>query len=166
MLKKQGSNICFAFIVILLALVPVMFSAGLMNSSTVLFLGKCIAFAVVAMGLDLIWGYTGILSLGHGLYFALGGYAMAMYLKLQSTGGKITDFMHTGGLEELPLVWKPFLNLPLSIVMIILVELIVYDYVIERVFLVDNLLIVVKELVIEFELFYSFKFILFLFVCF
>lgn len=125
MLKKQGSNICFAFIVILLALVPVMFSAGLMNSSTVLFLGKCIAFAVVAMGLDLIWGYTGILSLGHGLYFALGGYAMAMYLKLQSTGGKITDFMHTGGLEELPLVWKPFLNLPLSIVMIILVPAVV-----------------------------------------
>lgn len=121
LLKKQGGNICFGVIVLLLALIPLIFSAGFMNSSTVLFLGKCISFAIVAMGLDLIWGYTGILSLGHGLYFALGGYAMAMYLKLQSTGGKITDFMHTGGLDELPLIWKPFLDLPLSIVMIILV---------------------------------------------
>lgn len=121
LLKKQGGNICFGVIVLLLALIPLIFSAGFMNSSTVLFLGKCISFAIVAMGLDLIWGYTGILSLGHGLYFALGGYAMAMYLKLQSTGGKITDFMHTGGLDELPLIWKPFLDLPLSIVMILLV---------------------------------------------
>lgn len=125
LLKKQGGNICFGVIVLLLALIPLIFSAGFMNSSTVLFLGKCISFAIVAMGLDLIWGYTGILSLGHGLYFALGGYAMAMYLKLQSTGGKITDFMHTGGLDELPLIWKPFLNLPLSIVMIILVPAVV-----------------------------------------
>lgn len=125
LLKKQGGNICFGVIVFLLALIPLIFSAGFMNSSTVLFLGKCISFAIVAMGLDLIWGYTGILSLGHGLYFALGGYAMAMYLKLQSTGGKITDFMHTGGLDELPLIWKPFLNLPLSIVMIILVPAVV-----------------------------------------
>ena len=125
LLKKQGGNICFGVIVLLLALIPLIFSAGFMNSSTVLFLGKCISFAIVAMGLDLIWGYTGILSLGHGLYFALGGYAMAMYLKMQSTGGKITDFMHTGGLDELPLIWKPFLDLPLSIVMIILVPAVV-----------------------------------------
>lgn len=125
LVKSQGSNLVFALIVIVLALMPLLFSMGLMNSSTVLFLGKCIAFAIVAMGLDMIWGYTGILSLGHGLYFALGGYAMAMYLKLQSTGGKITDFMHTGGLEELPAMWKPFLNLPLSILMIFLVPAVV-----------------------------------------
>ncbi|MGN1423626.1 MAG: urea ABC transporter permease subunit UrtC, partial [Oscillospiraceae bacterium] len=89
--KKQGSNICFAVIVILLGLMPVLMMTGAMNTSMVLFLGKCIAFAIVAIGLDLIWGYTGILSLGHGLYFSLGGYCMAMYLKLQETGGQITD---------------------------------------------------------------------------
>ncbi len=125
LIKKQGSNICFGVIAVVLAVMPLMYSAGLMNSSTVLFLGKCTAFAIAAMGIDLIWGYTGILSLGHGLYFALGGYAMAMYLKLQSTGGKITDFMHTGGLTELPLAWKPFLNLPLSLIMIIVVPAVV-----------------------------------------
>lgn len=126
LIKKQGSNLCFAVIVIILALMPVFLNAGLLSGgSTVLFLGKCIAFAIVAMGLDLIWGYTGILSLGHGLYFALGGYAMAMYLKLQSTGGQITDFMHIGGLEELPLIWRPFKSLPLSILMMVLVPALV-----------------------------------------
>lgn len=121
LVKKQGSNICFAVIVILIALMPVLMNSGLISTSMVLFLGKCIAFAVVAIGLDLIWGYTGILSLGHGLYFALGGYCMAMYLKLQETGGKITDFMQIGGLDELPLIWRPFQYLPLTLIMIVAV---------------------------------------------
>lgn len=126
LIKKQGDNICFAFIILILAAMPLMLSAGMLNgSSTVLFLGKCIAFAVVAIGLDLIWGYTGILSLGHGLYFALGGYCMAMYLKLQQTGGQITDFMHIGGIETLPLVWRPFRYLPLTLIMIVAVPAIV-----------------------------------------
>lgn len=121
-LKKNGSHVCFGIIVLILALMPLLLNLGLLSgSSTVSFLGKCIAFAIVAMGLDLIWGYTGILSLGHGLYFALGGYAMAMYLKLKETGGGITDFMHVGGLEELPLVWRPFNYLPLTIILIVLV---------------------------------------------
>ncbi len=122
LIKKQGSNICFAVIVIILACMPILLNAGILNgSSTVLFLGKCIAFAIVAMGLDLIWGYTGILSLGHGIYFALGGYGMAMYLKLQETGGKITDFMHIGGLTELPLIWKPFNSPILTFILILAV---------------------------------------------
>lgn len=126
LIKKQGSNICFGVIVIILACMPLLLNAGVLSgSSTVLFLGKCISFAIVAMGLDLIWGYTGILSLGHGLYFALGGYCMAMYLKLQETGGKITDFMHVGGLTELPLVWKPFNSLILSVILIIAVPAVV-----------------------------------------
>lgn len=123
-MKKQ--NICFTIIVLILAAMPILLQLGFITaSSTVLFVGKCIAFAIVAMGLDLIWGYTGILSLGHGLYFALGGYAMAMYLKLQATGGKITDFMHIGGLTELPIIWKPFLNLPLSIIMIFVIPAVI-----------------------------------------
>jgi urea transport system permease protein len=44
-------------------------------------LGRFLALSIVALGIDLIWGYTGILSLGHGIFFALGGYALAMYLK-------------------------------------------------------------------------------------
>ncbi len=125
-LKKQGCNICFAVIILILALVPPMLSLGIISSSSfVLFLGKCIAFSIVAIGLDLIWGYTGILSLGHGLYFALGGYAMAMYLKLQATGGNITSFMQTGGMTELPLIWKPFLSAPASMLLVILVPAVI-----------------------------------------
>ena len=119
--KKNGYNICFSVLVIILALMPVLMMSGVVKSTTVLFLGKCIAFAIVAIGLDLIWGYTGILSLGHGLYFCLGAYGMGMYLKLQATGGGITDFMQIGGLTELPLIWKPFLTMPGTIIMIFLV---------------------------------------------
>ncbi len=124
-LKKNGSNICFTIIVLILAILPLCLMNGLVKSTTVLFLGKCIAFAIVAIGLDLIWGYTGILSLGHGLYFCLGGYGMGMYLKMVATGGKITDFMQVGGLTELPLIWKPFRSLPLTFILIILIPLLV-----------------------------------------
>ena len=115
-LGKTGKHICFAAIIIALVLTSI-----LSEGPIVIFLGKCIAFAIVAIGLDLIWGYTGILSLGHGLYFALGGYAMAMYLKMQATGGALTEFMRTGGFTELPLIWKPFLSAPLSFILIIVV---------------------------------------------
>lgn len=122
LMKKQGSNICFAVIATALACAPLMLNAGILSSaSIVLFLGKCIAFAIVAIGIDMIWGYTGILSLGHGLYFSLGGYCMAMYLKLKETGGGITDFMHIGGMTKLPLVWRPFNSFPLTILLIMVV---------------------------------------------
>jgi urea transport system permease protein len=118
-LIKQGRNICFFAIVAALAVMPLLLLQGLTEAPLIIFLGKCIAFAIVAIGLDLIWGYAGILSLGHGLYFALGGYAMAMYLKMQATNGAITEFMRTGGFSELPLIWKPFLSFPLSMLLLI-----------------------------------------------
>jgi len=71
-------------------------------------LAKFLALAIVALGLDLIWGYTGILSLGHGVFFGLGAYAMAMHLKLVAAGGKLPDFMSWSGLPSLPWFWKPF----------------------------------------------------------
>jgi urea transport system permease protein len=119
--KKHEHNIYFAVIMVVLAVMPILLAAGVVGAPIIIFLGKCIAFAIVAIGLDLIWGYTGILSLGHGLYFALGGYAMAMYLKMQATGGQITEFMHTGGLSKLPLIWKPFLSMPLALFLMIAV---------------------------------------------
>ncbi|VTP67969.1 leucine/isoleucine/valine transporter permease subunit [Leclercia adecarboxylata] len=48
--------------------------------------GKILCYAIVAVALDLVWGYAGMLSLGHGLFFALGGYAMGMYLMRQAAG--------------------------------------------------------------------------------
>ena len=71
-------------------------------------LGKFLTFAIVAVGLDLIWGYGGMLSLGQGLFFGLGAYGFAMYLKLQASDGKLPDFMFWSGLKELPWFWAPF----------------------------------------------------------
>ncbi len=75
-------------------------------------LGKFCCFAILALGLNLAWGYTGILSLGQGVYFGLGGYCMAMYLILKvgasgHYGSVIPDFMVWNGLTELPWFWKP-----------------------------------------------------------
>lgn len=116
-LKGKGNHLCFLIIVVLLACSPLLVS----STSMLQFLGKCMCYSIVAIALDLIWGYTGMLSLGHGIYFCLGGYAMAMYLRLRDNGGTITEFMQTGGLKELPLFWKPFLNLPVSFLMILLI---------------------------------------------
>lgn len=102
-------NLVFLLITGILCGMPWFYKMELISSSSfVLFIGKCIAFSIVAIAIDLIWGYTGILSLGHGLYFSLGGYAMAMYLKLVATEGQLTDFMRIGGLTELPAIWKMF----------------------------------------------------------
>jgi urea transport system permease protein len=71
-------------------------------------LAKFLTFAIIAVGLDLIWGYGGMLSLGQAVFFGLGGYAMAMYLKLVAAGDRIPDFMNWSGLETLPWFWVPF----------------------------------------------------------
>lgn len=79
-------------------------------------LGKFLLFAVLAVSIDLIWGYAGILSLGHGLFFALGGYAVALSLKLQvGTQGTfhsvLPDFMTWNGLTAVPFWEAPLRNI-------------------------------------------------------
>jgi urea transport system permease protein len=71
-------------------------------------LGKFLCFAIVALSLDLIWGYGGMLSLGHGFFFGLGAYAVAMHMKLEDAAGGLPDFMAWSGLRALPWFWVPF----------------------------------------------------------
>ena len=74
-------------------------------------LAKFLTFAIVALGVDLLWGYTGMLSLGHGVFFGLGAYCWAMYLKLEAAaaaGESMPDFMVWSGLKALPAFWQPF----------------------------------------------------------
>jgi urea transport system permease protein len=72
-------------------------------------LAKYLCFAIIAVGIAIAWGNGGMLVLGQGLFFGLGGYSMAMYLKLQEAGSAgLPDFMTWSGVEKLPLVWKPF----------------------------------------------------------
>jgi urea transport system permease protein len=88
-------------------------------------LARFLSLAIVALGIDLIWGYTGILSLGHGLFFALGGYSLAMYLQLQIPDGQLPDFFMLYGVTELPAFWKPFHSLPFTLFSIVLLPAIV-----------------------------------------
>ncbi|WP_369650984.1 MULTISPECIES: urea ABC transporter permease subunit UrtC [unclassified Variovorax] len=91
--------------------------------------GKYLTYAFVAVGLVMVWGYGGVLSLGQGVFFGIGGYAMAMFLKLeasdpvttkiQSTPG-IPDFMDWNQITELPALWLPFKSLPLSLALVVL----------------------------------------------
>ena len=74
-------------------------------------LGRFLSLAIVALGIDLIWGFTGLLSLGQGIFFALGGYGVAMYLQLNSSGdlpNGIPEFFSLYGVDRLPAFWEPF----------------------------------------------------------
>jgi urea transport system permease protein len=92
--------------------------------------GKYLTYAFVAVGLVMVWGYGGILSLGQGVFFGLGGYAMAMFLKLeasdpittkiQSTPG-IPDFMDWNQITALPAFWVPFRHLPFALLAVVAV---------------------------------------------
>jgi urea transport system permease protein len=90
-------------------------------------LGKYLCYALLAVSVDLIWGYCGILSLGHGAFFALGGYAMGMYLMRQiGTRGvyanpELPDFMVFLNWKEMPWYWQGFEYFPFAMLMVILV---------------------------------------------
>jgi urea transport system permease protein len=71
-------------------------------------LGRFLTYAIVAVGLDLIWGYTGMLSLGQGLFFGLGAYCFGMYLNLETAGTRLPEFMGLYGVTTLPVIWQPF----------------------------------------------------------
>ena len=96
-------------------------------SYVVALLGKYICYAILALALDLVWGYCGILSLGHGAFFALGGYAMGMYLMRQiGTRGVyahpvLPDFMVFLNWKELPWYWWGFQSFPFAMAMVVLV---------------------------------------------
>ena len=98
-----------------LALFPAEGSALRVPEHLVPLLGKFLCFALVAIAVDLIWGYTGILSLGHSVFFALGGYAMGMHL-MRVIGGEgvyrseLPDFMVFLDYKELPWFWYGFDN--------------------------------------------------------
>ncbi|WP_189091722.1 urea ABC transporter permease subunit UrtC [Deinococcus ruber] len=84
-------------------------------------LGRVLALSIAALGICVVWGRTGILSLGQGLFFGLGGYALAMHLKLAATAkGELPDFMVYNGVENLPWFWKPFASAPFALAMVLI----------------------------------------------
>ncbi|MDH5257912.1 MAG: urea ABC transporter permease subunit UrtC [Gammaproteobacteria bacterium] len=97
------------------------------STYTVTLLGKYLTFALLAVAADLVWGYLGILSLGHGAFFALGGYAMGMYLMRQIGdrgvygNAELPDFMVFLNWTELPWFWYGFDQFWFAVIMVLLV---------------------------------------------
>jgi urea transport system permease protein len=106
-----------AIALILIFIMPMVLTGFRLN-----LLGRFLALAIVALGIDLIWGFTGLLSLGHGIFFALGGYAFAMYLELNTLGdGQLPEFFGLYGVTELPWFWQPFNSFPFTLLAIVLI---------------------------------------------
>lgn len=116
--------------VLLLAVVILVVFPLALDSFRLNLVGKYLTYGFVAIGLVMLWGWGGTLSLGQGVFFGLGGYCMAMFLKLeasdpistkiQSTPG-IPDFMDWNQITALPLMWKPFQSLTLTLILVIAV---------------------------------------------
>lgn len=121
--NSMGSVLLLA--VVLLLVFPLALDLFRLN-----LVGKYLSYAFVALGLVMLWGYGGVLSLGQGVFFGLGGYGMAMFLKLeasdpittkiQSTPG-IPDFMDWNQITALPIWWTPFQSFPLTLLLILVV---------------------------------------------
>ncbi|MEE4743599.1 urea ABC transporter permease subunit UrtC [Pseudomonas alliivorans] len=130
--KMLGGRQGVVGLLILAALILVVFPLTL-DAFRLNMVGKYLTYAFVAVGLVLCWGYGGILSLGQGVFFGLGGYCMAMFLKLeasdpqstkiQSTPG-IPDFMDWNQITELPWLWVPFHSLTFTVIAVVLVPVI------------------------------------------
>jgi len=118
--------IAITFVAVALIVVfPLLNVYGLVDNFTINLWGKYLCYALLAISVDLLWGYTGLLSLGQALFFSLGGYMMGMYLMrmigdLGQYHKPIPDFLVFLGWTELPKFWKPFDSFPFATTMIFL----------------------------------------------
>jgi len=131
--KDTGSSFTLGLLALVTIVVP---SCNLLlpetsvfhvSSYTMTLLGKYLCYALLAIAVDLIWGYMGILSLGHGAFFALGGYAMGMYL-MRQIGSRgvygnplLPDFMVFLNWEQLPWFWHGFQWFWFAMLMVVLI---------------------------------------------
>ncbi len=97
---------------------PLLTAAG--QAYRINLLGRFLALAIAALGVDLIWGFTGLLSLGQGIFFALGGYSLAMHLQLQIPTGQLPDFFSLYGVSQLPWFWYPYYSFGFTLAAVVL----------------------------------------------
>jgi urea ABC transporter permease protein UrtC len=116
----------------LIVVFPLLNAQGLVSNFTINLWGKYLCFALLAISVDLLWGYTGLLSLGQSLFFALGGYMLGMHLMLMigeqgvyAQAGKnpnlLPDFMVFLGHTYLPAFWRPFYSVGFAAAMVVVV---------------------------------------------
>ncbi|MES1166551.1 MAG: urea ABC transporter permease subunit UrtC, partial [Pseudomonadota bacterium] len=131
--NRRIEFIAVALIALFLIVVfPLLNSHGLVSNFTINLWGKYLCFALLAISVDLLWGYTGLLSLGQSLFFSLGGYMLGMHLMLMiaelgvyAQAGKnpnlLPDFMVFLGHTFLPSFWRPFYSFGFAAVMVVVV---------------------------------------------
>ncbi len=116
----------------LLIAMPVLHATGAIQDLTLSLWGKYICYGVMAISIDLLWGYTGLLCLGQALFFSIGGYMMGMHLMLligklgsYAQSGQnpnlLPDFLFFLGHTDLPAFWRPFHSFPFALLMVVLV---------------------------------------------
>ena len=118
--------ILIAAAVFLTVVMPALNAFGVIEDFTLNLWGKYLCYGIMAISIDLLWGYTGLLCLGQALFFTLGGYMMGMHLmlmigKLGQYKSDLPDFLVFLGHTQLPAFWKPFYSFPFALLMIILV---------------------------------------------
>lgn len=112
--------------VFLVVVMPALNAFGIIENFTLNLWGKYLCYGIMAISIDLLWGYTGLLCLGQALFFTLGGYMMGMHLmlmigKLGQYKSDLPDFMVFLGHTEIPAFWQPFYSFPFAIAMVFLV---------------------------------------------
>lgn len=112
--NKTGWLGLVSLVLLLLIVLPSVLDVFRLN-----LVSKYLVFAVVGVGIVLSWGYGGILSLGQGIFFGLGGYLMAMYLKLAASAPELPDFMVWSSTEVLPWWWEPYHSLTITLISIL-----------------------------------------------
>jgi urea transport system permease protein len=110
----------------LIVVMPSLNAFGIISDFTLNVWGKYLCYGIMAVAIDLLWGYTGLLCLGQALFFSLGGYMMGMHLmlmigKLGQYKSDLPDFMVFLGHTQLPALWEPFYSFPFALAMVFLV---------------------------------------------
>ena len=131
-ISKIELSVATIIAIILIVVLPLLNASGMISNFTLNLWGKYLCYGLLAISVDLLWGYTGLLSLGQALFFSLGGYMIGMnlmlmigedgqYFKSGNNPNLLPDFMIFLGHTKLPSFWEPFMSFPFAIFMVALV---------------------------------------------
>ena len=118
---RLHTPILIALAVILVVVIPILNAVGIVSNFTLGNWGKYLCYGILAISIDLLWGYTGLLCLGQALFFTLGGYMMGMHLMRMIGGEGVPTFLSMVGRTEWPSFFLPFSSFPFALLMIVLV---------------------------------------------
>lgn len=124
--SRINVSLLIATAIFLVIIMPALNAFGVIENFTLNLWGKYLCYGILAISIDLLWGYTGLLCLGQALFFTLGGYMMGMHLmlmigKLGQYKSDLPDFMVFLGHTKLPSFWEPFYSFPFAAAMVLLI---------------------------------------------